>query len=98
MPDYKVSVICLTYNHRAFIRECLEGFVRQKTTFPFQVIVHDDASTDGTAEIVKEYAQRYPHIIQPILQQENQWQKLIQNPVFQSLKSLLDFDKNHQWI
>ena len=75
MPDYKVSVICLTYNHRAFIRECLEGFVRQKTTFPFQVIVHDDASTDGTAEIVKEYAQRYPHIIQPILQQENQWQK-----------------------
>lgn len=71
----KVSVICVTYNHRAFIRECLEGFVRQKTDFPFEVIVHDDASTDGTADIVREYAANYPHIIKPVLQPENQWRK-----------------------
>ena len=75
MADCKVSVICLTYNHRDYIRECLDGFVKQKTTFPFQVVVHDDASTDGTAEIVREYAERYPDIITPILQTENQWSK-----------------------
>lgn len=75
MANCKVSVICLTYNHRDYIRECLDGFVKQKTTFPFQVVVHDDASTDGTADIVREYAERYPDIITPILQTENQWSK-----------------------
>ena len=75
MADCKVSVVCLTYNHRDYIRECLDGFVKQKTTFPFRVVVHDDASTDGTAEIVREYAERYPDIITPILQSENQWSK-----------------------
>ena len=71
----KVSVICLTYNHRAYIEKCLEGFVAQKTDFPFEVIVHDDASKDGTAGIIRDYANRYPHIIKCVLQQENQWSK-----------------------
>ena len=71
----KVTVICLTYNHQPYIQKALEGFVRQQTNFPFEVIVHDDASTDGTAEIVRDYATRYPHIIRPILQVENQWRK-----------------------
>ena len=71
----KVSVICLTYNHRAYIEQCLQGFVMQKTDFPFEVIVHDDASTDGTADIVRKYTEAYPHIIKLIQQQENQWRK-----------------------
>lgn len=71
----KVSVVCLTYNHIGFIAEALESFVRQQTNFPFEVIVHDDASTDGTTEVVKDYAARYPHIIRPVLQDENQWRK-----------------------
>ena len=50
----KVSVFCLAYNHEPFIRKTLDGFVMQKTTFPFEVLVHDDASTDGTAEIIRE--------------------------------------------
>lgn len=70
-----VSVWCTTYNHEPYIRQCLEGFVLQKTNFRFEVIVHDDASTDGTADIVCEYAKKYPEIIKPILQQENQYSK-----------------------
>ncbi|MDE7496839.1 MAG: glycosyltransferase [Muribaculaceae bacterium] len=66
---------CLAYNHAAYIRQTLEGFISQETTFPFVVIVHDDASTDSTAEIIREYAEKYPHIIKPILQTENQYSK-----------------------
>ena len=70
-----VSVICLAYNHEAYIRDTLEGFVRQKTDFPFEVLVHDDASTDGTADIIREYAERYPEIIHPVLETKNQYSK-----------------------
>ena len=66
---------CLTYNHEPFIRDCLEGFVMQKTNFPFVAIVHDDASTDHTADIVREYAEKYPDIIHPIFETENQYSK-----------------------
>ena len=71
-----VTVICTTYNHEKYIRKCLDGIVMQKTTFPFEVLVHDDASTDHTAEIIREYADRYPWLIKPILQTENQYSKL----------------------
>lgn len=70
-----VSVYCLTYNHEKYIRDALEGFVNQKTNFKYEVFVHDDASTDNTAAIVKEYAERYPDIIKPIFQTENQYSK-----------------------
>ena len=70
-----VTIQCLTYNHKPYIRECLEGFVMQKTNFRFEVIVHDDASTDGTTEIVKEYAEKYPDIIKPFFESENQYSK-----------------------
>lgn len=68
-----VSVYCLAYNHEKYIKDCLEGFVNQKTNFKYEVIVHDDASTDNTANIIKEYAERYPDIIKPIFQKENQY-------------------------
>lgn len=71
MSEALVTIRCFTYNHESYIRQCLEGFVRQKTTFPFQALVHDDASTDGTAKIIQEYAEKYPDIIVPILQKEN---------------------------
>lgn len=73
--DIKVSVYCLTYNHEKYIRKTLEGFVNQITDFKFEVFVHDDASTDHTPDIIKEYADRYPSIIKPILQQENRYSK-----------------------
>ena len=73
--DLIVSIRCLTYNHEPYIRQCLDGFVMQKTNFRFEAIVHDDASTDGTADIIREYAEKYPEIIKPILETENQYSK-----------------------
>jgi len=73
--DILVSICCLAYNHEPYIRECLEGFMMQKTTFPFEVLIHDDASTDNTATIIREYEAQYPDIIKPIYQSENQYSK-----------------------
>ena len=70
-----VSIRCITYNHEKYIRDTLEGFVMQKTNFKFEVIVHDDASTDNTPSIIREYAERYPDIIKPIFETENQYSK-----------------------
>ncbi len=70
-----VAIKCLTYNHAPYIRQCLDGFVMQKTDFRFVAIVHDDASTDGTADIIREYEKKYPEIIKPIYETENQYSK-----------------------
>ena len=74
-PTPLVAIRCITYNHAPYIRQCLDGFVMQRTDFAFVAIVHDDCSTDGTDVIVREYAQRYPHIIKPIFETENQYSK-----------------------
>ena len=68
-----VSVLCLAYNHEKYIRQALEGFVMQKTDFAFEVLINDDASTDNTAKIIKEYEEKYPQIIKPVYQTENQY-------------------------
>lgn len=73
--EFLVSICCITYNHAPFIRQCLNGFVMQKTKFPFEILIHDDASTDGAQEIIREYEQKYPDIIKPIYQTENQYSK-----------------------
>lgn len=78
MKEPLVSICCITYNHAPYIRQCLEGFLIQKTTFPFEILIHDDASTDGTADIIREYEARYPHLIKPIYQVENQYSKGIE--------------------
>lgn len=70
-----VTIICLAYNQEKYIKQCLDGFVMQKTNFKFEVLINDDASTDGTADIIREYEDRYPNIIKPIYQSENQFSK-----------------------
>lgn len=70
-----VSICCITYNQELYIRQCIDGFFMQKTTFPFEVLIHDDASTDNTANIIREYEVKYPDIIKPIYQTENQYSK-----------------------
>lgn len=70
-----VVITAITYNHEPYLRDALEGFVIQKTNFPFVAIVHDDASTDGTASILREYAEKYPDIILPIFERDNQYSK-----------------------
>lgn len=68
-----VSISCITYNHAPYIRQCIDGFLMQKTTFPFEILIHDDASPDGTADIIREYEKKYPLLIKPIYQTENQY-------------------------
>ena len=70
-----VSVRCATYNHELYISQALDSFLMQKTNFPFEIIVHDDVSTDKTAEIIHEYEEKYPQIIKPIYESENQYSK-----------------------
>ena len=53
-----VAIHCLVYNHEPYLRDCFEGFVMQQTNFPFVAIVHDDASTDGSAVIIREYEKK----------------------------------------
>lgn len=71
--EIMVSVICMAYNHEKYIRRCLDGFVNQKTNFKYEVLINDDASTDKTADIIREYEMKYPEIIKPIYQTENQY-------------------------
>lgn len=70
-----VSVLCNAYNHEDYIAETLQSFLEQKTDFKYEIIVHDDASKDGTAKIIAEFAEKYPDIIVPLLETENQYFK-----------------------
>ena len=73
--DVQVSIICNVFNHEKYLRDALDGFVKQQTTFPFEVLVHDDASTDGSVAILKEYEEKYPDIFRCLYQTENQYSK-----------------------
>lgn len=75
MEEIWVSIWCVTYNHEQYIRETLEGFLAQETDFKYEIIVHDDASTDRTATIAREYEEEYPNLIHVICQTENQTSK-----------------------
>ena len=77
MTEIKVSIICSVFNHGKYIRRCLEGFVSQKTNFNYEVLIHDDASTDNSAQVIREFEEKYPEIIKPIYQTENQFSKKI---------------------
>lgn len=75
MEEILVSVSCLAYNHENYIQKCLDGFLMQKTNFAFEILIHDDASTDKTVSIIKDYEKKYPKMIFPIYQKENQFSK-----------------------
>lgn len=72
-----VSIWCITYNHELYIKEAIESFLAQKTNFKYEIIIHDDASTDKTAEVIKEYEQKHPQLIHGIYETENQYRQNI---------------------
>ena len=76
MSEVKVSVWCAAYNHEKYIRETIEGFLSQKTNFVYEIYIYDDASTDGTADIIREYENKYPELVKGIYQKENLYSKV----------------------
>ena len=66
-----VTVCCITYNQQDYIAQALDSFVCQKTNFRFKVFVGEDHGPDGTADIVREYAAKYPDIIVPFCREQN---------------------------
>jgi len=68
-----VSILCITYNHEKYIEDAIKGFLMQESDFSFEIIIHDDASTDGTADIIRKYEAKYPKLIKPIYQTKNQF-------------------------
>lgn len=70
-PQPLVSVCIITYNHEHYIRQCLEGVLMQQTSFPLEVIIGEDCSTDATRQIVQEFETCYPGIVKPIYHTAN---------------------------
>ena len=68
-----VTIICSTFNQSELIGDALHGFLTQRTSFPFEIVLRDDASTDGTQQIIHDFAQRYPRIIRVVLHKENRY-------------------------
>mgnify|MGYP006055355413 CR=1 FL=1 len=73
MENILVSIHCATYNHEKYIVDAIESFLMQKTTFKYEILIHDDASTDRTADIIREYEKQYPNLIKAIYQTKNQY-------------------------
>ena len=73
--EMMTSICCITYNHENYIADAIESFLMQKTNFNYEIIIYDDASTDKTADIIREYETKYPGLIKPIYQTENQYSK-----------------------
>ena len=78
--DIVVTIACVTYNHEYYINKALDSFLMQETSFPFEIIIHDDVSTDRTVDIIREYETKFPNIIKPIYQKENKFSQGI-NPM-----------------
>lgn len=73
MDNPLVSVICITYNHEKYIKDAIDSFLSQRTNFDYEIIIHDDASTDNTADIIRQYEKKYPNKIHGIYQKKNQF-------------------------
>ena len=68
-----ISCVCITFNQNVYIRDAIDSFLAQETEYCFEIIIHDDASTDGTRDILLEYKNKYPSIIKLVLQDKNQY-------------------------
>ena len=76
----KVSICCITYNHGKYIKKAIDSFLAQKRNYDIEILINDDASTDNTADIIREYEKRYPNIIKPLFHEENMYSQGVTNP------------------
>lgn len=97
-----LSVVLVTYNQENYLIQALDGILMQETDFPFEVVTHDDCSTDNTVNILREYAKKYPTIIKLVLQKENQYSqgKKIENIIFKQTagKYIATCEGDDYWI
>lgn len=102
MDDIVVSVLLMTYNKKKYIKEAIDSILSQKTDFKYELIIRDDASTDGTDLIIKEYQKKYPDIIKPIFMKKNNFNKntrLIKETLGYSKGKYIAFmDGDDYWI
>lgn len=75
--EIMVSIVCLVYNHEKYVAKMLDSLINQKTEFKYEIIIHDDASTDNTANIIRKYEAEYRELVLPIYQTENQYSKMV---------------------
>lgn len=87
MKNIMVSISCLTYNHERFIADALDSFIMQKVDFDFEILIHDDASTDKTADIIRQYEEKYPHLFNAIYSSENKYSKGVKICEFNQLRA-----------
>lgn len=71
--SYEVSIICNAYNQESYLEKAIESMLVQKTSFDYEIIIHDDVSTDGTVDIIRKYVTAYPEKIKVIYEQKNQY-------------------------
>lgn len=86
IPD--ITIFCLTYNHIKYIKDTFEGFLKQKTNYIYKIFVYDDASTDGTSDIVREYALKYPELFDAYVASENLYQHSTQEEYARQMRIL----------
>lgn len=75
MNEILVTIFCTSYNHEKYIARTLSSLINQKVDFKYEILIHDDASTDKTQEIIRSFVDKYPELFHAILQKENQWSK-----------------------
>lgn len=75
MTPHKVSILCIAFRHEAFIEDCLNGIGSQMTDFPVELWINDDASTDGTVDVIRRWVDGSPFPTQTVFQTENQYSK-----------------------
>lgn len=86
--DVDISIWCVTYNHIKYIKKTLEGFLMQKTNFSFAVLIYDDASTDGTSDVVRDYAKRFPSVFHAFIMKNNTYKHPQRMTAVSELKKL----------
>ena len=84
--EIMVSIWCITYNHEEYIRNALDGIILQDTRYNYEIVIYDDASTDGTVDIIREYIQKYPHLFHAFLSKTNTYRHPKRMEFFNFLK------------